>query len=285
MNSFQEIYREPVPIVVIGDFGRAAGIRFCRLLCQLEERRIRAILPDNVPFFDEYRRMTLRLVGDLPFLKKAALSAFRSTGTSLTPQVLVGFERGLIPDDVAKQCAVLALEALSGPVSRGCREALVMVPCNTLSPVQATIRATLASDQALSETEVTCPTVADAVLRKVSADGPCDLLVLGTMGIEHVYQKAVRGSGRPVRIVPMQPHWQSMVLAAIHSGLQDDPTQRDKGANLLSTVIAEARSRHGDSLRIVEACTDLDFGLGLSSTLAYAERAVDLVYSDKGELS
>ena len=121
--------RDPLPAVVLGDFGRDAALNFCALLSRFERELLQQLIAG--PFFDEYRRLTPTLVGDLPFTKAVALEG---AAWPLDSRVLVGFPGGLAQDEVTPRLAVLMLEALRGPVARGATEALVLLPCNTLSP-------------------------------------------------------------------------------------------------------------------------------------------------------
>ena len=114
----------PTTAVVLGDFGRDAALRFCARLSALERAHIAARLPGNTSFFDEYRRLSLTLVGDLPYVKERVLRAVRGEGGLLDTRVLVGFPVGPRPEDVAARLAVLALQALRDAYERGSRRAL-----------------------------------------------------------------------------------------------------------------------------------------------------------------
>jgi hypothetical protein len=56
------------------------------------------------------------------------------------------------------------------------------------------------------------------------------------------------------------------------------PSARRRAAEVaLRAVVDRARLLHGD-ITTVEACTDLDYGVGLDSTLVYARGVVRAVY-------
>lgn len=44
-------------VVVLGDFGRDAALRFCSTLAQVERERLMGALAPGAKFFDEYRRI------------------------------------------------------------------------------------------------------------------------------------------------------------------------------------------------------------------------------------
>ena len=56
-----ELYADPVQAVVLGDFGRAAGVNFCPTITELEREHINEVLGPQRTFYDEYRRLTLSL--------------------------------------------------------------------------------------------------------------------------------------------------------------------------------------------------------------------------------
>ena len=78
--------------IVISDFGRDAALRFCLALSQEERRYIQETYLKEYSFFDEYRRIILALIGDLPFAKSKILNMYRDR--YLDNQVLIGFPGG-----------------------------------------------------------------------------------------------------------------------------------------------------------------------------------------------
>jgi hypothetical protein len=284
--------------VVIGDFGRDAAIRFCATLAAAE-REVLQRRQGGGDFFDEQRRITLSLSGDLPYVKAPHLARYRA-GAPLDERVLVGFEGGLTPADVTDRIGVLVLEALAGPVRRGLLRALVLLPCNTLAPVSWGLQERFASAEAISEmagrarrplspeelglakliveeVELFFPTVPGSVIAKTATSGGQLLAPLGTVGIVETYrQEATRLSSR-VNIVTLDDQDQRVVLNAIQ-GCITGGAAREQTGGLLEALINRLRAEHGAELVVVEACTDLDHGLGLDSNAAYAEAVVRMVY-------
>ena len=72
-----------VQAVVLGDFGRDAGLQLAAGLSRAERGTIRDLVGPELPFFDEYRRIAIALVGDLPFAKAEPLAGFAARGEAL----------------------------------------------------------------------------------------------------------------------------------------------------------------------------------------------------------
>ncbi len=289
---------EVVLALVVSDFGRDAALRFCAALAAEERAALRARLPAGTPFFDEHRRLTLSVVGDLPFVKAPILGAFRRDGRSLDAGVLVGFPGGPSLESVILPIGVLVLEALAGPSRRGLERAIVLLPCNTLAPVSWALAEQLSTLEgvhdlvveaglepwpgldALAERigsgslEVTCPTVPGAVLRRAEKVGARAVVPWGTESIAEVYGEAASRSEKAISVTRLDESGQETVrhaiLAAIDGGVEVRGLAR-RGLECLAAAM-------GEQATPVEACTDLDYGVGLDSVGAYARVTVDAVF-------
>lgn len=150
------------------------------------------------------------LQGQLAFVKEPFLRPFLEGNEALDSSVMVGFEGGLTPAQVETRLGILALEAMAGPILRGAREVLVLLPCNTLAPVswalQKRFSATAGLEAMLEEAgaeasvarggvlqlaadaaRVRFPTVPEAVLMAAGQRGCHSVLPLGTQGIAATY--------------------------------------------------------------------------------------------------
>ena len=65
-----------------------------------------------------------------------------------------------------------------------------------------------------------------------------------------------------------------MALDAILAAIADDGAARQVARRALEQVAREASESHGEPVTLIEACTDLDYGVGLDSAWAYAEALV-----------
>jgi hypothetical protein len=293
----------PELALVLSEFGRDAALRFCATLADLERQRIVDL--GGTPFFDEYRRLTLALVGDLPFVKAPTLAPYRERGARLDESVLVGFPDGLPLERVAPRLGLLALEAMRGPVARGVERVFVLLPCNTLAGASRLMAEGFASEEALlalitralpgrpalaDELQQSCrglldraelcfPTVPSAVIRAAEQIGGEALMPLGTVGILETYRAALLRCGSRLELVPPDGAGQQVVLEAIQASIAGDPAARGRARQSLERLVARAQEEHGDGIIVVEACTDLDYHVGLSSATAYAASVVDRVYS------
>ena len=269
-----------VHAVVLGDFGRDAGIRFCAALSRAERRHITASLPDGAAFYDEHRRLTLSLIADLPYVKARFLAPYGDR--PLDDRVLVGFPGGPATADVTPRLGTLALEALRGPVERGGRQAVVLLPCNTLAPVSWALEERFSAPEALAEladdpVSRAFPTVPGAVLNHVQREGGSSVLPLGTVGIADTYRRQARRLNADVEVLELDGEDQGVVLEAIGAALHRGP-RREAAASALTDLVDRQQQRAGDSLVAVEACTDLDYDLALDSNAVYAEEVVREVY-------
>jgi hypothetical protein len=276
---------QTVHAVVLGDFGRDAGIRFCAALSRAERRHIVAALGPSSAFFDEYRRTTMTLVGDLPFVKEPFLGD--RGGRALDQRVLVGFPGGPSTADVAPRLGDLALEALAGPLRRGVRRAVVLLPCNTLAPVSWALEQRFEDPRQLAPfstepVQLTFPTVPGAVFDRVERQGALALLPLGTMGIARTYRREAGRRAGDVQVIELGGGDGEVVLEAIGAALQRG-ARRDAAGRALAELVDRQRQRHGESLVAVEACTDLDYGLALDSNTVYAEEVVGQIYGLQAE--
>jgi hypothetical protein len=288
--------------VVLGDFGRDAALRFCQALSVRERVRIQAALPAGGQFLDEYRRATLSLVGDLPYVKEAQLDRYRREQRILDEQVLVGFPGGPHPGDVAPRLGVLLLEALAGPAARGATRAVVALPCNTLAPVSwaldhafvdaPSVRRLLADagaagradlDRAVAAVtamDLRFPSVPTAALTEVGKEASAMALPLGTLDIAEIYGQARRRMACAPEVVAADAAGQRAVLTAIQACLGGDAGERARATDALRDAVARAQAGLGGRVVPIEACTDLTLGLGIDSTATYVDAVLAAVYDE-----
>jgi hypothetical protein len=294
MANVTALLGDRADVVVLGDFGRDAGIRFCAAIATHERDRIASQLPGGAVFFDEYRRLAMTLVGDVRYVKAPWLEAAREW---LDGRILVGFPDGLTIEQVVPRLAGLALAAMAGPAGRGAREITLALPCNTLAPAAWALGEMLGAPESLEATlaraqvtldeagavslralgrglRVDVPTVPEAVLGSLD-DSVETLLPLGTTGIAALYREAAARCQSRVRVVDPEPDWQRSALLAISAAVAGE---RSAGHDALSRIDRAAREVYGESLVVVEACTDLDFGVGLDSNGVFARSIVEMAY-------
>lgn len=292
---------KPVLALIIGDFGRDAAIRFCTDLARAERAAIRTLLPEEVLFYDEYRRFLLTLIGDLQFTKREALANYQSSGRWFDEEVLVGFPKGPSPESVTTRLGVLALEGLDGPLRRGVRRACVFLPCNTLAPVSWALEERFSTEKGILELladaglepwrgchelietivddnlELSFPTVPDAVIAEARRRDIDRVAPLGTTGIVDVYRESLRRGGAPCQCHAPNTAEQQIVRQAIVTAI--DGTEKSR-ARSLAELNELSRDLEKEGCLVVEACTDLDYGVGLDSVEAYVNAAIRNVYGD-----
>ena len=294
MTDPRDLWRPPVTVLVLGDYGRDAALRFCRLLADYERTHVQEMLGPGRPFYDEYRRLRLLLVGDVRYTKAVCLAPFARAGAPLDERVLAGYPGGVPLDDLVAPFAALTYDALRAHGWEG--TAHVAIPCNTLSPVAWALAGAFATPRALRRLlagagrrvgradaalinalttpgRVSFPTVPEAVWAALPKGST--LLPLGTDGMDQLYRRAAQGQQRGGVVVGPSAAQQRRVRAAIRQSVAG------RGAaarRTLRAVVNAVRSAHTAPLHVVEACTDLGTGLGIDSNERYAAWLVAAVY-------
>lgn len=295
------LHGAPTLVIVLGDFGRAASLTFAVDLSRFERQAVSRALPAGAAFYDEYRRIRLHVIGELGWLKAPALAPYVTADRPLDERVLVGFPGGLTIDDVVPRMALLLLEALAGPLRRGCDRFVAALPCNTLAPAARRLEALFTDPAALGAAlddaglsvgpelaavagllaggaSIGFPTVPAAVVETAVQRGAQAILPLGTPGTPALYERAAVAHGSRVRVVRPAEQQVPQILDAIEACIDGQPGRREAARANLQQIATLARQSHGETLAVVEACTDLDLGVGWSSGACYARRIVEHVY-------
>lgn len=299
----QHLEKAPTLALVLSDFGRDATLRFCALLAESEREWLKAQLPHGAKFFDEHRRMTLSVVGDLPFAKAPTLERYVSEGKPLDDGVLIGFPGGPPLESVTARLGVLVLEAMAGPLRRGCRRAVVLLPCNTLAPTSWALEELFREPSRLEgmvrdaglapwpelkatveilatgEVDMCFPTVPGAVAELAAMGGAGTIVPWGTESICEVYAEALSRAGHEsIRCAGVEESERPIVLKAIRAAIDGALAGRQDAKEELSQLARQIQDRTSGGVLIVEACTDLDYGVGLDSVAALADVTIREVY-------
>jgi hypothetical protein len=290
---------DPILAVVVGDFSREATLRFWTHVSALEYRHIRSMLPPGSAFYDEYRRITYCLLGDLPFIKQSGLRT-RQTGL-LDDRILIGFPGGITINDVLPRVGLLIFHALWGPSQRDIRNVWVMFPCNTLAPLCWELEKIFHSpedilemvaaagcgigdaerilaDKIVERIQPVFPTIPEAVIEYVWACEKSALIPLGTLDIVQTYTEALRRLRYPLQLIAPDPHQQAVVLQSIKSCICAEAGERKTAKIALSQIVDQLIRIHGNEVAVIQACTDLTCGIGLDSNAIFAESMVKSIY-------
>jgi hypothetical protein len=291
---------ETVHVIVVGDFGRDASIRFCQLLSEAERALLRAS-SESEKFYDESRRTTLSLVGHLPFIKDPYLDKFREDSRHLDDSILSGFPGGPSPEFLACRIGYLVFLELIQALRLRISNVIIALPCNTLAPVSWLLQHGFGSPESLlhlfddlpfplenheheqierilASMNLSFPTVPSMVLKNLALQNVNDILLLGTLGIRSVYEKEVLKNSLPVTLIEVEESIQKQFLSQIQASIQGDKESVLLAKKSAQDTITHIRTVHGRSFVAVEACTDLFLGVGLNSNMAYAEGVLAEVY-------
>ena len=296
-----DLYAEPCLAVILSDFGRDAALRFSALLARTERRRIKKALPKGAPFFDEYRRISLAIRGEVHHVKEPFLAAYRSEAKLLDNAVKVGFAGGLEPAQIEARLGQLSLEAMRGPVARGVRSVLVLLPSDSLAPVSWSLAQRFSTEEGIKalleevgapgdslrdelchrlvhEVDLIFPTVPEAVAQTAAAEGHTILLALGTRRIRKIYKEAVQRLGLDLEVRKLSKEDRCLVIRAIHAALGGDRSEHTESLKAMLSLVRRHKMASGVDLFAVEAHSDLDYEVGLDSVRCYVDRLVDRVY-------
>jgi hypothetical protein len=299
MKNMPSNSNDPILAIVVGDFSREATLRFWTHVSALEYRHIRAKLPPKSAFYDEYRRITYCLLGDLPFIKQNGLLT-RRTGL-LDDRILIGFPGGITLNDVLPRVGLLIFHALWGPAQRDIRNVWVMFPCNTLAPLCWELEKIFHSpedilemvaaagcgigdserilaDRIVERIQPVFPTIPEAVIEHVWAGKKSALIPLGTLDIGKTYTEALRRLRYPLRLIAPDPHQQTVVLQSIKTCICAEAGERETAKFALSQIVDQLIRDHGSGVAVIQACTDLTCDIGLDSNAIFAEFMINSIY-------
>lgn len=291
----------PILAVILGDFGRAATVRFAAGLSEEERIYLVERLPAGTTFYDEHRRVSVAMHGDLRFVKERYVSAYLEAGEPFDDRILVGFPGGLTTEQVEDRMGIMALEAMSGAVRRGVRDLMVLIPCNTLAPVSWSLAGRFSFEEGIiemldeggcgdrgdlrelaplisRECRIVFPTVPEAVVERAHEAGASTLVPLGTERIVGIYEEAIERSEFDMTLaaVPKEDH--AKVLRAITDAIDASPAAWEESRRALEEIERKMRRDAGEDVAVVSACTDLDYGVGIDSEREYAKYGVQLAY-------
>ena len=296
-----DLYAEPCLAVILSDFGRDAALRFCAELARAERRRIKQLLPAGAPFFDEYRRISLAVRGEVRHVKEPFLTAYKAEQRLLDNAVKVGFAGGLRPDQIEARLGQLCLEAMRGPVARGVQTVQVLLPSDSLAPVSWSLAQRFSTEEGIkalleevgapgdslrdelchrlvNEVDLTFPTVPEAVAQTAAAEGHTILLALGTRRIRKIYKEAVRRLELPLEVRKLSREDRLLVMRAIQAALGGGRGEHTESLKAMLSLVRRHKMASGGDLFAVEAHSDLDYEVGMDSVACYVDRLVDRVY-------
>jgi len=277
----------------VSDFGRDAALAYMRMVADDERRLIQNVLErHSLPFFDEYRRLMFTLLGDLGYYKRPSVEATISRDGYLTQSVLIGFGDPGMTKIVYRRIAIAVVQALIAAAERGYTRLRVAIPCNRLSDCASYLGDLLASPdeldhlnrefdnaipswRALQHVTITTHPLVDAVVRHVQNVRalPKRVLVLAAPEVLVMYELAFTRAG--IEIVDAPTDHQGLVNRLVLASIAHD--QREI-AGIRSELVA-VTDQIGDDVVVIEACTDFDVNVGISSLAVYANTMVRDYYS------
>jgi len=284
--------------LIVGGFGRDASIEYLRLMAVREKEVIRrALEPEALTFFDEYRRIMFIALDDVAFYKASSIGEQILLHGHLTKDILVG--GGLTPmsQEFVDRVCFAAAQEVAAAAERGHRSIRIAIPCNGLSILAMEIGKVLKSEKAFSRlrkafgealpmwesvalAELSVHTVPEAVLANVVASLPPGsagyLLILGTEGTQFTYRRILGDYN--VHIMALAEEEQALINRAIVASIGDDPREVSLYRTEVANRIVAPRAASVTGLIVVEACTDFHFGIGVSSLEMFANAMVDSHY-------
>ena len=257
--------------VVIGDFGREAATRYLNVLA-VEERSLlsKLLVAEGLPFFDEYRRIMFSHVGDVSFLKGPMIGHVWETRGHLTDEVLVAVSGHAVqPELVMAMVRVIRGETMSA-LTRGHQRVRATIVCNTLSDALEDAVRIVNEDLALTGGRVTAHGVVGSSVATLARHGMLDrtYAVIGTEPTRAQYGQL------GMKVLSFTGQQQAVIDEAIVASIAGKPSV---ARAYLESLVASLR-RDQPGLVVLEACTDLNVGVGLDSVRLMAEHMVHECY-------
>jgi len=286
--------------IVISDFGRDATIEYLSRVSSLEKRLIeRVLVRDNLEFFDEYRRIMFTVVADLSYFKKSAIAKSIESQGYLKEDILIGFGPSSMSKGFVDRVTLSVIQEALAAIDRGHERVRVMIPCNTLSDLAKEIGRVLCSVTELrrlteasavkifevdriTTSKIDIYTVPEAVVRHLertkSHDETIHLLVLGTRDTNAIYGRLTESSA--INVLPLKNWEYELIYKIIVASIGDNRDSLNSYCQRLQEELIKPQIDLYDNLIVLEACTDLRLGLGLSSLEVFAEATVADCYQN-----
>jgi len=296
LTSLSKLYSDIYHIYVIGDFGRVATYEFCNKFVESEKQMIENILGHN-DFYDEYRKTMITVNSYLPLIKEEQINKLKTQSGFLDDSILIGFPDGMTIDDVINKFCVMLISFLlsSEQISKS---KIITLPCNTLSPALIKIEEIFNNhDQlkkiiknnkiSISEKEILYIlnnkrikyiTVAEAVITHLTNKNYKYVLPLGTSDISKIYSYESSRSTKEIKVLSASKNLQKNVFSAIKACIKNSENEIEHFKHAIINEIKEYEQQYNSPVAIVEACTDLNLGIGYNSLNLYADYLAKHIY-------
>lgn len=298
MKSISNLYGIKISRdIIISDFGRTAALRYLSYFSDLEKARILQYLSSSSDFLDEYRRVAICLIGDLAYLKQTVLERYYKAILPFDNNILVGFDTSFPYDDLFNRITKLTFHQILLAIRLGHSRIRVVIPCNTLSPagwfmkdMYAKLTTHSNSVSILSKDEmnlilenyenldISFPTIPEIVLDFAEHESYKNLYILGTPDTCDLYQKVLLHSHSNIQIRLPSKEDQEIINRAIFNSIDGRIAKVEESAKEISELIVRPLRLIYPEIQFIEACTDLDLGIGLNSNDLYVKRLIHEIY-------
>lgn len=298
MTQFSKLYSDVYHVYVIGDFGRTATFDFCKRFIDEEKHIIQKELGEN-DFYDEYRRTMLTVHSYLPMIKEKQISKFYKSGNYINDSILIGFPDGMSIDTAIEKFCLMSIQFLLSKDNISTKK-IITLPCNTLSPALLKVKefvndfdqiTNLAEFHNLNITKkevqdivendtVEFVTVAEAAINYVTKKEYDFVLPLGTSDISNIYTNVISRTKSKIKLIDASEKLQGFVFKAITASINNSEVEIIKQTQNIKEEIEIVKKQYNGSIAIIEACTDLNMGIGLISLNLYADYIASHIYSD-----
>lgn len=285
--------------IIVSDFGRDATLRYLSYFSDLEKNTILQYLEASADFFDEYRRVSICVIGNLGYVKEQALEYYYKNRLPFDNKVLVGFDSSFPYEELSNRIAKLVFYQINLAIQLGYSKIRVVIPCNTLSPVgwymkdllnnkfeSAKIFSFAAEKELvflknkLKNIDVLFLTIPEIVLDYIKQKNFHQIYILGTPDTLEIYQKAVLNSYPSIQIIIPSSEDQKVINNAILDSIDGRDEKIKNSRIIIDELIIRPTTKIYPGIKFVEACTDLNFGIGLNSTNLYVEKLVEEIYKE-----
>ncbi len=233
----------------------------------------------------------------LPMIKEKQISNFYKSGNYINDSILIGFPDGMSINTAIEKLCVMLISFLQNKDNISTKK-VITLPCNTLSPALLKIKefvndfdqiTKLAERHKLTITKrdvqhivendsLEFVTVAEAVINYVTKNKYDFVLPLGTSGITNIYMNEISRTKSKIKLIEVSEKLQDFVFKTITASISNSEVEIKKQTQNIKNEIGIIKQQYKGSIAIIEACTDLNMGIGIVSLKLYAEYIASSIY-------
>ncbi|MBL7789361.1 MAG: hypothetical protein JNL75_05950 [Chitinophagales bacterium] len=283
--------------IVISDFGRKASIDFLRLLECIEREYITELIKENdMIFFDEYRRIMFELIGDVNFLKREHIDELNLKFGCINSEILIALGDTGISDLFQNKLFLRIVPSINAAINFGYKKIRIAIICNSLSDTILRMAEIFNSNELITlyfnrnglslhpiekilSTEIRACTVPEGVLDSCENRSYNNLLIMGTKETNNIYHTLNNNKYlSKFNIIYLDNEDYTNIEKWIINSISFNQSIDSLIFEIKEKLIKKYEPSF-QNLVLVEACTDFNLKIGVSSMEMFADFMVKDCYS------